>query len=67
MKINGDGNITSLLTIINDPLVHMYANAPDDIYQYAKKMNPMLKKAIEWSKAIVASQEEMKENRVNYE
>lgn len=40
------------------PLVQMYANAPDDIYQYAKRMNPMLKKAIEWSKAIVASQDE---------
>lgn len=39
----------------NDPLVQMYANAPEDIYQLAKNTNPMLRKAIEWAKAIVAS------------
>ena len=39
----------------NDPLVQMYANAPDEIYQLAKNTNPMLRKAIEWAKAIVTS------------
>jgi len=33
----------------------MYANAPDEIYQLAKNTNPMLRKAIEWAKAIVTS------------
>lgn len=42
-------------TLRNDPLVQMYANAPEEIYQLAKNTNPMLRKAIEWAKAIVAS------------
>jgi len=41
----------------NDPLVQMYANAPEEIYQLAKNTNPMLRKAIEWAKAIVSSNE----------
>ncbi len=41
----------------NNPLVQMYANAPEEIYQLAKNTNPMLRKAIEWAKAIVSSQE----------
>jgi hypothetical protein len=42
----------------NDPLVQMYANVPDEIYQLAKNTNPMLRKAIEWAKAIVNSQDD---------
>jgi hypothetical protein len=48
---------SELETLRNDPLVQMYANAPEDIYQLAKNTNPMLRKAIEWAKAIVTSQE----------
>lgn len=48
---------SELETLRSDPLVQMYANAPDDIYQLAKNTNPMLRKAIEWAKAIVASRE----------
>jgi len=39
----------------NDPLIQMYANAPEDIYQFAKNTNPMLRKAIDWAKAIMTS------------
>ncbi len=52
MKIKSE-----LEALRNDPLVQMYANAPEEIYQLAKNTNPMLRKAIEWAKAIVASQE----------
>ncbi len=41
----------------SDPLIQMYANAPEEIYQLAKDTNPMLRKAIEWARAIVASGE----------
>jgi hypothetical protein len=46
-----------LESLRNDPLVRMYANAPEEIYQLAKDTNPMLRKAIEWAKAIVASKD----------
>jgi thymidine phosphorylase len=46
-----------LEALLNDPLIQMYANAPEDIYQLAKNTNPMLRKAIEWAKAIVTSHE----------
>jgi hypothetical protein len=48
---------SELETLRSDPVVQMYANAPEDIYQIAKNTNPMLRKAIEWAKAIVASQD----------
>jgi hypothetical protein len=48
---------SELETLRNDPVVQMYANAPEDIYQIAKNTNPMLRKAIEWAKAIVTSQD----------
>ncbi len=46
---------SDLEALRNDPLIQMYANAPEEIYQLAKNTNPMLRKAIEWAKAIVAS------------
>ena len=48
---------SELEVLRNNPLVQIYANAPDEIYQIAKNTNPMLRKAIEWAKAIVTSQE----------
>ncbi len=42
MKISGNRNIKRIdvgTSLSNDPLIQMYANAPDDIYQYAKKGN----------------------------
>jgi hypothetical protein len=54
MKMTASSELEALR---NDPLVQMYANAPEDIYQLAKNTNPMLRKAIEWAKAIVTSHE----------
>ncbi len=48
---------SELEALRNDPLVQMYANAPEEIYQLAKNTNPMLRKAIEWARAIVTSKE----------
>ena len=48
---------SDLESLRNDPLIQMYANAPEEIYQLAKDTNPMLRKAIEWAKAIVASKD----------